>query len=93
MTSQAIPLTAFDLALAAFLLVINGGLSLWLGLGITRSLVIAAVRMTVQLLLVGLVLKALFAQQSPWLTLGVVGTVEIPHLIPPGFHGNWIAAS
>ena len=25
--------------------------------------------------------------------LGVVGTVEIPHLIPPGFHGNWIAAS
>ncbi|HBT43884.1 MAG TPA: iron export ABC transporter permease subunit FetB, partial [Rhodospirillaceae bacterium] len=73
MTSQAIPLTAFDLALAAFLLVINGGLSLWLGLGITRSLVIAAVRMTVQLLLVGLVLKALFAQQSPWLTLGVVG--------------------
>ncbi|HCJ81154.1 MAG TPA: hypothetical protein DHV50_06565 [Erythrobacter sp.] len=27
------------------------------------------------------------------MTLGVVGTVEIPHLIPPGFHGNWIAAS
>lgn len=73
MTSQAIPLSAIDLALAALLLVINGGLSLWLGLGITRSLVIAAVRMTVQLLLVGLVLKALFAQQSPWLTLGVVG--------------------
>lgn len=73
MTSQAIPLSTLDLALAGLLLVINGGLSLWLGLGITRSLVIAAVRMTVQLLLVGLVLKALFAQQSPWLTLGVVG--------------------
>lgn len=27
------------------------------------------------------------------LTLAPVASVHIPHLIPPGFHGNWIAAS
>lgn len=27
------------------------------------------------------------------LSLDTVATVHIPHLIPPGFHGNWIAAS
>lgn len=27
------------------------------------------------------------------LSLEPVATVHIPHLIPPGFHGNWIAAS
>ncbi|MEQ8506764.1 MAG: iron export ABC transporter permease subunit FetB [Rhodospirillales bacterium] len=72
MTGQAIPLSALDLVLAALLLIINGGLSVWLNLGITKSLVIAAARMVVQLLLVGLILKYLFAVQSPWLTLGVV---------------------
>ena len=27
------------------------------------------------------------------ITLKKVASVQIPHLIPPGFHGNWIAAS
>lgn len=27
------------------------------------------------------------------LTLEKVASVQIPHIIPPGFHGNWIAAS
>lgn len=27
------------------------------------------------------------------MTLEPVGAVHLPHLIPPGFHGNWIAAS
>ncbi len=27
------------------------------------------------------------------MSLGLVASVQIPHLIPPGFHGNWIAAS
>ena len=72
MTTEAIPLAPLDLALAALLLVINGALSVWLKLGITKAQAIAATRMVVQLLLVGLVLKALFAHQSPWLTLTVV---------------------
>ena len=72
MTEQALHLAPLDLALAALLLVINGGLSIWLGLGLTKSIAIAATRMVVQLLLVGMVLKYLFAVESPWLTLGVV---------------------
>ncbi|HEB79414.1 MAG TPA: iron export ABC transporter permease subunit FetB [Rhodospirillales bacterium] len=54
-----------DVALAAILLIANAVLSLALGLGLARPLLIAAVRMVVQLLLIGLVLKALFALASP----------------------------
>ncbi len=64
-----IPLHYTDLVLAALLLLVNGGLSVRLSLGLERSLAIAAVRMVVQLSLVGLVLKQLFALESPWLTL------------------------
>jgi putative ABC transport system permease protein len=60
-------LAATDLALAALLLVLNAGLSLWLQLGIARSLLVAGARMVVQLLLVGLVLRSVFALSSPWL--------------------------
>jgi len=64
----AISLGYADLALASLLLWLNGGLSLWLGLGLERRMLIAGVRMVVQLLLVGLVLKALFAMSSPLVT-------------------------
>lgn len=65
-----ISLSVWDLALASLLLLVNGGVSLALSLGLSRSLAVAAVRMVVQLSLVALVLKQLFALQSPWLTLG-----------------------
>jgi putative ABC transport system permease protein len=65
-----VDLSLFDLLLAAALLLINGGVSLGLSLGLERQLLIAAVRMTVQLLLVGLILKTLFALTSPgWTAL------------------------
>jgi putative ABC transport system permease protein len=64
-----VSLDAFDLALAALLLVVNGLVSLRLGLRLERQLAVAAIRMIVQLLLVGMILKALFATVSPWLTL------------------------
>lgn len=57
-----------DLALASVLLWLNGALSLWLGLGLERQMLVAGVRMVVQLLLVGLILRALFALTSPLLT-------------------------
>ena len=44
-----IALNEFDLALAALLVVINGGLSIALQLGLERQLAIATVRMVVQL--------------------------------------------
>jgi putative ABC transport system permease protein len=64
-----IPIGDLELVLAAVLLLLNAGLSLLLQLGLARQVLIAAARMTVQLLLVGLVLKAVFAVQSPWVTL------------------------
>ncbi len=60
-----IDLDELDLALAALLVVLNGGLSLALQLGLARQLAIATLRMIVQLLLVGLVLEVLFSLVSP----------------------------
>lgn len=65
-----VPLTPLDLALAAALMVINGALSWTLSLKLERSLAIAAVRMVLQLALIALVLKFIFAQSSPlWTAL------------------------
>ena len=65
-----------DLALAALLVVLNGGLSVALELGVERRLAVAALRMMVQLTLVGLVLTTLFALVSPLWT-GLAALVMI----------------
>ena len=80
-----IPLSYLDIGLAALLLVINGALSIGLKLGLEWRLLVAATRMVAQLLLVGVVLKILFAATSPWLTGAVV-------LIMVGFAGYEITA-
>lgn len=67
--SAYISLSYVDLALAAVFLVLNAVFSLALSLGLERQLLVASLRMIVQLLLVGLVLKTVFALASPWLTL------------------------
>jgi UDP-glucose/iron transport system permease protein len=59
-----IELSPFDLSLAAILVLLLGGLSRYMQLGITRQLYIAATRTTLQLFLIGLVLKILFASTS-----------------------------
>jgi len=56
-----IPLSAFDLSLAALLVFALGGVSALMHLGITRQLFIAALRTTLQLLLIGLILRTVFA--------------------------------
>lgn len=61
---NVISLSAFDLSLAATLLLALAFCSLKIGLGIERQIVISGLRMTAQLLLVGLVLKVLFANGS-----------------------------
>ena len=71
-----IELNTADLALAALLVVVNGGLSLALQLGIERQLAIATLRMIVQLFLVGLVLTTLFELVSPlWTSLAALAMV------------------
>ncbi|MDA8142103.1 MAG: iron export ABC transporter permease subunit FetB [Desulfobacteraceae bacterium] len=63
-------LTPLDLGLAAGLVLILVVISRGMHFGLERQLIIAAVRTTVQLLLVGLVLKALFSNVHwGWMTL------------------------
>ena len=61
-----------ELALAALLIVAAAALSWALRLGLERTLLISAVRLVVQLVLVGLFLRQVFALSSPWLTALVV---------------------
>ena len=71
-----IALTYWDLAAASVLVFIDAGLSIIFRLRVHRSLLIAAIRMAVQLALVGLVLTTLFSLVSPlWTGLTALGMV------------------
>lgn len=58
-----------QLLLATSLIIVNIGLSIVLKMGLTRSLVVASLRMITQLVLIGYILKWLFAQDNPLLIL------------------------
>ena len=60
-----ISLSYWELATASILVFINAGLSIIFGLKVHRSLLVAAIRMVVQLTLVGLVLTTFFSFVSP----------------------------
>lgn len=65
MSSSYIPISLEQLALSVLFILINIVLSLGLRLGLARTLVIASVRMVVQLLLIGYVLNWLFTLSHP----------------------------
>ena len=62
-----IQLSAWDLFMAAGLVLLLAGLSLRMSLGVERGLVVGLIRATAQLLLIGLVLKVLFQTVMLWL--------------------------
>jgi putative ABC transport system permease protein len=64
-----------ELAIAAVLVLLNAALSLLLNLGIGRDLLVAAVRVVVQLLLVGLVLRTVFELASPLAIAAVIAAM------------------
>ena len=66
-----IQLTPLDLSVAALLVLALAGISWRLRLGIERQLLVAAIRSVLQLALLGLILKTLFAQSNP-LTIGAL---------------------
>jgi putative ABC transport system permease protein len=84
-----------DLAFAAILVVLNAALTWMLELGLTRTILIAGVRVIVQLLLVGLVLKTVFAVASPVLIAAValamfaMASYEISSRQERRFAGAW----
>lgn len=61
-----ISLNAWDLGLAAAAVLAMAGCTMWLRLGLGRDLIVACVRMGVQLFLIGFVLKHLFATSNAW---------------------------
>lgn len=69
-------LSPVDLGLAAVLVVLVAGMSWRMQLGVERRLLIAAARSVVQLILLGLVLEALFAQ-SGLLFVGLLATIML----------------
>jgi putative ABC transport system permease protein len=72
---SAIVLTPVDLVIASMLVLFSAGLSLVFSLRVHRSLLWSAVRMVVQLLLVGFVLRIVFHLSNPWLTALVVAVM------------------
>jgi putative ABC transport system permease protein len=74
--SGLIILTPVDLSIAAALVLLLALLSWRLRLDVGRRLLVAAARSTVQLLLLGLVLKALFATVNLWL-VAMLATVML----------------
>jgi len=71
-----IPLAPWQIAAAASLLVVNGLISVWLRLGLERTLAVATVRSVAQLAFLGLILEPVFRAGSPWL-VGAICVVMI----------------
>lgn len=64
---MALDLTLGQLWLAALLVLVAMAVSTWQKLGLAKSLAIGAVRATVQLMIMGYVLVAVFESTNPWL--------------------------
>lgn len=71
MSSPYLEIAWLDLALAATLLAVSLGLSLALRLGLSKSLLVASLRMIVQLWLIGFVLEWVFATEQPLVILAM----------------------
>ncbi len=92
---ELIRITSWDLALCAGLVLLLAALSWRLHLGVERRLLVAMARATVQLMLLGLVLRMLFAQTRP-LYLGLmalfmlaVAGYEVMARQQRRFRGGW----
>ncbi|MFX8164557.1 ABC transporter permease, partial [Acinetobacter baumannii] len=69
--------SAWQVGIAAALILVNGALSIGLGLGLERRLAWAAVRTVVQLLAIGFVLEWVFAHAYWMVVLGVVTVMTL----------------
>ncbi|MGQ9557685.1 MAG: ABC transporter permease [Desulfurispora sp.] len=67
-----VPISNWQLALTVILVLISGGVAVWLRLGLLKPLLWGTVRTFVQLTLIGYVLTYIFAVNSPWLVLAML---------------------
>jgi UDP-glucose/iron transport system permease protein len=77
MNGAYIDVTVMDLVLASGLLVLNFALSAAFQLGLGRRLFVAAIRMVVQLSLVGLVLEWVFTSANGFTVLGIALAMSV----------------
>jgi putative ABC transport system permease protein len=77
MAMSTVSLSAPDIAIAATVLLLDGVLSVAMRLQIHRALAIASVRMLLQLVALGFVLRAVFALDSVWVTGALVGVMTL----------------
>ena len=75
---DVIRLQATDLLVASCLVLLCAAISFALRLGMQRQTLWAAARTVVQLLLVGHILKLVFAHAAPWLTALVAAAMTWP---------------
>lgn len=68
----AVPIDNLHIGLAAIAVLITGVLTLVMQLGLARTLLIAAIRMVIQLWLVSLVLRWVFAQDSVFVVVAIL---------------------
>src|SRR4051795_12493015 len=74
MSDKYLELSYWQGGLATLLVFVNGAISLMLGLGLGRQLIVAAIRMTIQLLLIGVVLHWVFIWER-WYVVVALATV------------------
>ena len=77
MANEVIDLSWFDLAIAASLVLVAALVSLVLKLGITSKIAVAALRTTVQLSLVGLILQWVFALERWYLVVALLTSMIV----------------
>ncbi|MBO8140809.1 MAG: iron export ABC transporter permease subunit FetB [Firmicutes bacterium] len=78
MEPGVIPISDGQLALSVILVLVTGGVSAALQLGLLRSLVVGTVRTFVQLMMIGTVLAFIFQVNEPWLVgLVVLGMTAV----------------
>lgn len=94
----AVDLSPFDLALAAVLVLANAAASVALRLGLGKQILLAAVRATVQLAVLGTVLAWVFQSEGPWvvvpwmLAMGVVAGIEAVRRTSRRVRGAYLAS-
>ncbi|KAI8890420.1 hypothetical protein K501DRAFT_236681 [Backusella circina FSU 941] len=66
---EAPTLTWINVAIASLFILVNGGISVLLGLQLEKSLIIAAIRCLVQLTIMGYILEDVFKASNPYLVL------------------------
>jgi putative ABC transport system permease protein len=66
-----------QLLLASGFVLVTGAIALWMQLGVTKDLAVAAVRTYVQLLLLGLVLRWAFAADRWWWVVGILAIMTV----------------